>query len=51
MDRTAARGGRSAEADDVFPRAGRRVLSSGGGDDDVITVEDVGIGVGYFCFL
>lgn len=51
MEGTATRGARSGKADNVLPRAGRRVLGAGRGGDDGIPVDDVRMGVGYFCFL
>ena len=51
IDGTATRGARSEKADKALARAGRRVHGAGGGGDEPIPVDDVGMGVGYFCFL
>lgn len=51
MDGNAARGARSEKPDSVLARPGRRVLGSGAGGDDIMPVDDVGMGVGYLFFL
>ena len=48
IDGTAARGARSETADCVRCIGGRRNECTGGGEEDIIPVEEVGTGVGYF---
>ena len=51
IDGTEERGVRSENAESVLANPARRVLGSWGGDDGIMPVEDVGIGVGYLDFL
>lgn len=51
MDGTATRGARSEKPENVLARPERRVTDSGGGGDDAMPVDDVGMGVGYFFFF
>lgn len=50
IDGNAERGARSEKVESVLARPGRRVGGSGGGEEGMMPVEDVGMGVGYFCF-
>lgn len=50
IDGTAERGARSEKVERVLASPERRVVGNWGGDDGMMPVEDVGMGVGYLLF-